>query len=629
MSIRKTRAGLAAVAAAGLITAYGGSAVAQQTPTTTTPIPNEVVPATTPPTPSTTIAPAATPQGWSRYDKVKFAGQGASPKHLTAGAQMTKDDTAPTRGYTAPTSMLADPSNPKVVIAAVAELRGRTCHLVRSTDAGRTWHFTKTPPSPAGYPFCTSTMAGVPEVSIAWGRNHTLYYGLMAYDIVSGQEGPRDGRTSIALARSTDLGDSWTFTMVDNLRGQTDQASGAIPSDTGVTGLSVDSSGPHDVVSVGFSRSYSNAPTGSPLNSPHPMVATSTDDGRTFPAAVDLNTFTNLTRTLDRPYKIIMRTGFGAPFLTAHNGVILAVAGSDFTPQDQPAPPHGAGQGLSPGTFYAYPNPQVVARSTDQGKTWTVKELGPPIYAGTGSMTGLGWTAKGGAKGTFVAVYAGTPETSTTTGIADMVVQRSTDSGLTWSAPLAISDDKPDQFTTSFYPQLQVAPNGRVDAVWLDNRNQADFRFNVRYSYSNDGGTTWAPNVQISDRPVDFNYGISFNSDIRFPPGVASSKYYAAVGWSDTRLATDVSQSQDAFGSVAQFSAQPATTNTTLPIVAGAFGGLLVAGVILLLILTARRRKTEPAVSPSGARPARREPIGADEVDGSRTGARVTPPDTR
>jgi len=85
--------------------------------------------------------------------------------------------------------------------------------------------------------------------------------------------------------------------------------------------------------------------------------------------------------------------------MTVGNGTILAVAGGDFTNQDTPAPPHGAGEGLTPGTFYAYPNPQLVARSTDQGKTWQVKELGPPIYAGTGSMTGLGWTPKGGANG--------------------------------------------------------------------------------------------------------------------------------------------------------------------------------------------------------------------------------------
>jgi hypothetical protein len=576
--------------AAGLMAvASGGTAVARQTPTTT-PVPNQIQPGATP-EPSTTIAPSPTPQNYTRFGKAAFAGPGVRPKSVTAAAQMTKDDTSPTRGFTAPTSMVADPQNPRVIVGAVANLRDRTCHLVRSTDTGRTWHFTKASPSPPSYPFCTSTMSGVPEASLAWGRNHTLYYGLMAYDIISGQEGPRDGRASIALARSTDLGDTWNTTLVENNRGKTDEQSGSIPTDTGVTGLAVDTSGPSDAVSVGYSRSYTNAPTGSPLNNPHPMVATSTDGGNTFGPAVDLNSFTDLTRTLDRPYRIIMRTGFGAPFLTAHNGTIVAVAGSDFTTQDQPAPPHAAGEGLTPGTFYAFPNPQLIARSTDQGKTWQVKELGPPIYAGTGSMTGLGWTPKGGAGGTFVAVYAGTPETSSTTGVADMVVQRSTDGGQTWTPPVAISDDKPEQQVTSFYPQVQVAPNGRVDAVWLDNRDLGDFLFHVRYSFSSDGGVTWAPNTQVDDRPIDYNFGISYNSDIRHPPGVASTKYYAAFGWTDTRLANGDTQTQDAFGSVAVLSSLPATKNTTAPVIAAIFGGLIVAGIVLLVLLAARRRR--------------------------------------
>jgi hypothetical protein len=272
------------------------------------------------------------------------------------------------------------------------------------------------------------------------------------------------------------------------------------------------------------------------------------------------------------------------------------VAGSDFPPASAPAPPHAAGQGLSPGTFYAHPNPQVIARSTDQGKTWTVKELGPPIYAGTGSMTGLGWTPKGGENGTFVAVYAATPERSATTGLADMVVQRSTDDGVTWTPPLAISDDTREQHATNFYPQVQVAADGRVDAVWWDNRGLGDVQFHVRYSYSTDGGQTWAPNVQITDQPVRFNYGYGPVSDLRFPPGVASTKYYAAFGWTDTRLADDVSQTEDVFGSIAQFSPLPTTSNTTWPWVAAAFGGLVVAGVVLLIALTARRRRmgTEP-----------------------------------
>lgn len=580
-------------AAAAALTAASAGSAAAQTPTTeqtTSTTPTNTTATTAAQSPSTTVAPSRpTPEKYTRREKATFGAQAGKPKLLTGGVQMTKEDTAPARGYTAPTSMAADPEDPRVIIGAVANLRARTCHLVRSTDAGRTWTFSKTPPAPRGYPFCTSTMSGVPEASLAWGSNHTIYYGLMAYDIISGQEGPNDGRTSIALARSTDLGDTWKFTMVEDNRPRPPEQGNAILRATGVTGLAVDTSTPRDTVYVAYNQSYLNAPAGSALVNPRPVVATSTDGGETFAPAVNLNDSARLSRTIDgKQYTLLMRTGFGAPYVTAHNGVVLAVAGADFRPGEAPVPPPSAGQGLTAGTFAAIALPQVVARSTDQGKTWEVKELGPPIYTGNGSMTGLGWTREDG--GTFVAIYAGAHEQSATNGVSDVNMQRSTDNGVTWTPPVAINDDRPDEWTLNFYPQLQVAPNGRIDAVWQDNRDLADFRFNVRYTYSTDGGKTWAPSVVVNDRPLDFNFGISFNSDIRFPPGVASTNQYAAIGWADSRLAEQESQTQDAFGSTAQFKALPTTKNTTLPIVAAAFAGLVVAGVILLVIMTARRR---------------------------------------
>jgi hypothetical protein len=588
MRYGKIRAGSAALAAAGLVATLAGSAFAQ-TPTTTTP----GAPSSTAPAPTTTIAPKpATPQNYFRFPKAKFSDSDTKPKTLAA-QQMTKDNTQPTRGYTAPTSIAVDPENPRVIVAAVADLRARTCQLTRSVDAGRTWHFSKAPPSTTSYPFCTSTMAGVPEAMVAFGRNHTLYYGLMAYTIAPG-EGPRDGDTSIAVARSTDLGDTWNFTLVTNNRG----ATGAnAATDTGVTGLSVDTSGARDVVYIGFSRSYPNAPSDSPLKDPIPMVATSTDGAQTFAPPVNLNDSVKMTQNVNgKDYRIIMRTGFGAPFIGAHKGTVLAVAGSDFSAigQDRPTPPPEAGANLTPGTFYAFPLPQLIARSTDQGKTWQVQRLGPNIYAGTGSMTGINWTPKGATNGTWVATYVGTPENSSTTGTADVVTQRSIDDGKTWTAPLAVNDDKPEQHANPFYPNQSEAPNGRIDVVFQDNRDLGDFRFNVMYTYSDDGGVTWAPNVKVTDRPIDFNFGISFNSDIRFPPGVASTNYYAAVGWADTRLATDLTQSQDAFGALAQLKPLPATKNTTAPVIAAIFGGLVAAGVVLLVILLIRRRRESP-----------------------------------
>lgn len=531
------------------------------------------------------------------FPQVEFVQQGVSISRQTAAVQMTKADLSPTRGYSGPTYMLPDPSNPRVIVAATADLRAQVCKLTRSTDAGLTWKILDALPALEGYPFCTSGIAGVAQAPIAFGSDGTLYYALLAF---GEGEGARNGKVSLAVARSTDLGDSWSTTLVSKKRsepGSAPPSTEPAPSVSGVTGLAVDTSGDEDVVHVGFNIRYFPAPPeDSPLNNSQILVATSTDGGASFGEPVDVNTFAKLTEKVDGvDYPIVMTSSFGRPLMLAQDGVLIAIADAR-TPVDQKIPNRDNN----------YPAlPLLVGRSTDQGKTWTVEKLGPPVYTGTGAMTGLKFTPEGG--GTIVAAYAATPGDATTSGTADIVVQRSTDLGLTWSEPLAIDDDKPADNSTSFYPQMGVAPNGRIDVVWQDNRGLADFRINVRYTYSTDGGATWAPNVLVTDQPVDFNLGISFNSDVRQPPGVASTDAYAAIGWADGRLGDQTTRTQDAFSSVAQFAPLPAE-NTLLPKLAAAFGGLLLAGLIIVLYVLLRR-KQDPPSTPAGTH--RKQPVAA------------------
>jgi hypothetical protein len=385
----------------------------------------------------------------------------------------------------------------------------------------------------------------------------------------------------MVLARSKDLGDTWSTTVVDKNRGRPSPA----PLDFG-TSIAVDTSGPRDVVYVSFIQQYIDAPADSPLNDPPAMVSVSTDGGDSFSPPVNINGFSKLTRTIGgKSYPMIMEGWFGAPLVTAHDGVVLVVSGSMNAFNNHPP------GDSSFDTRFSYAMPQVVARSTDQGRTWSFATLGPPIFASVGSQTGLGWTPKGGAMGTFLAAYAATPESATGSGTPDIILQRSTDGGQTWTDPVALDDDSPSGQSASFYPQLGVAPSGRIDVVWQDTRDRSDYHVNVRYTYSADGGATWAPNVEVTDRPINFSLGVSFNSDLRQPPGVASANQYAAFGWADTRLADELTQTQDNFGAIAQFSPVPAKTSTVLPVVAAVFGGLVVAGAVLVVVFLARRRK--------------------------------------
>jgi hypothetical protein len=83
-------------------------------------------------------------------------------------------------------------------------------------------------------------------------------------------------------------------------------------------------------------------------------------------------------------------------------------------------------------------------------------------------------------------------------GTTDVMFVRSTDGGLTFSAPLRINDDGLVN-KWHWFGTFSVAPNGRLDAVWNDSRNASNNTDSqLFYSYSTDAGVTWAPNVAVS-----------------------------------------------------------------------------------------------------------------------------------
>src|SRR5262249_31333641 len=82
----------------------------------------------------------------------------------------------------------------------------------------------------------------------------------------------------------------------------------------------------------------------------------------------------------------------------------------------------------------------------------------------------------------------------------DVMFVRSTDDGLTFSAPLKINDDPVNPNKWHWFGTFSVAPNGRLDAVWYDTRNAANNTDSqLFYSFSTDAGVTWSPNVAVSD----------------------------------------------------------------------------------------------------------------------------------
>ena len=103
----------------------------------------------------------------------------------------------------------------------------------------------------------------------------------------------------------------------------------------------------------------------------------------------------------------------------------------------------------------------------------------------------------------------------------DVMFVRSTDGGLTFSAPIRVNDDVNHQSKWHWLGTLSVAPNGRIDSVWYDTRNAANnIDSQLFYSWSTDAGATWAANIPVSD---------SFNPQAGYPNNNKIGDYITIV----------------------------------------------------------------------------------------------------
>ncbi len=212
------------------------------------------------------------------------------------------------------------------------------------------------------------------------------------------------------------------------------------------------------------------------------------------------------------------------------------------------APPNGYEQSSQPrvasdGTLYVgyqqYTNSNqgcsagvqnVVARSTDGGTTWTYTVL-PIIQGGVclSSQAGRGVFCYDAAGSYFRSrshpimsvhptnpqhvymVYSGGDlETAYScaggTGFhSDTLFRKSTDGGVTWTAPLKINTDPSGK--DQYYPWMDVAPDGTIWVGWHDRREDANnYQHRWYTAYSTDEGTTWTetPVADVMSLPYNF-----------------------------------------------------------------------------------------------------------------------------
>jgi len=554
----------------------------------------------------------------------------ASTPALTKPKQATAGDQDPGRLYSSP-ALAVDPKNPRVIVGGYTDLRTRRCGIVRTVDGGTTWTRPDASPGTAAYPFCLQSQGGVIQAPMAFGGGGMIYMALNGW---GNEEAARTGG-AIMLARSSNLGDSWDTTVVRTARGKVNEdAENLRP----VQSIAVDRhSGKDDVVYVTFALSRPNVAAPNAIPS-QPMVAVSHNGGRTFDDAVSLAGKLFEDQGVRDQALNAVTTTTAAPGGTTTTSTVPP-AGSKAAQPNQAANFGSAGSrnGMiarvdAKGTAYVTwptgtanianspPGGLALSKSTDEGKTWSTSLALPFSYDNaTGGPAGAYPQMQVNPKtGSLHIVYNrnATPELA---GNSDVYERASYDGGKTWTEPKNLTDDDPKTFAAQVFPNLSVAPNGRIDVVWWDTRDVPGQRANdVYYTYSTDDGKTWAKNQRISDLSVDRRLGIwGLNYDIASQPGVASANQYAVIGWDDTRNSDKSVKDnaylggglQDIYVAEAQFAALGGGASSGAKVVLAGIVGLLVVGLALVLVALASKRRSGPA--PARA-PAKKAGVTAD-----------------
>ena len=445
-----------------------------------------------------------------------FPAGGASAQsvegRVTANARVGADNPDPFRGGDIP-AVAADPSDPRHIVMINQNFVAGECEYRVTFDGGRSWEVGKLR-APDGFlspPCRTLSSGGYPHVnqSLAFGTGQNVYTVFdspkgpqQVYGAPSFGQGQAD---SVLVARSSDGGRTFNTAVVAIAAPEGAAFPFYIRPTLGVQarpdgdrlfvaawGVAVTSGGPAD--GAGERRL---------------VTASSVDGGTTWSAPVDASA----------PGEQVREPS--APVVGPDGAVYVAWRNRDIG---------------------AAPSNVIIGKSTDGGGTW-VRTL-------AGAVTGLGQGAGGGmpqlgvdrASGALYLLYQETEPH----GDLDIFFQRSTDGGATWSSPRRVNDDPTGNKIRQHVPHMAVAPNGRIDVVWLDRRHayptpvlpaprgEAD----VYYAHSTDAGRTFSPSRRITDRTINLDMGLI--------PRVGSYSWFGPVAaplgndavffaWSDPR----------------------------------------------------------------------------------------------
>jgi hypothetical protein len=193
--------------------------------------------------------------------------------------------------------------------------------------------------------------------------------------------------------------------------------------------------------------------------------------------------------------------------------------------------------------------PLVLAKSTDGGATFTrtsVDDFAPAPATAVAPAGSAGYPriAVDPKSGALYIVHVGFDFGDD----LDTVLQRSTDGGATWSAPVRVNDDPKGNGVRQLDARVAVAPNGRVDVTWIDLRASYPSAIipkpsgfgDAYYASSSDGGVTFSANRRISDRSINLEEALIPRIGTYVLQGISPAiaplgNDAVAFAWTDTR----------------------------------------------------------------------------------------------
>jgi hypothetical protein len=234
-----------------------------------------------------------------------------------------------------------------------------------------------------------------------------------------------------------------------------------------------------------------------------------------------------------------------------------------------------------------------VARSTDRGVTWKESVADDAIVPTerfivfTPPSPSIAVDRKGDA--VYTAFADGRD------GDADVRLWALREGASRWSAPVRVNDTPKGDETAQYLPALGVAPNGRLDVLYYDRRDDRNNVLNgVSLQSSHDGGRSFEARVKVADKSFSSRIGFGMErdlADLGSRLAIVSTDPRAYAVWTDTRGGSLDTGKQDIARGVVAFNdpARLSGAAKTLLRVGGA--ALIFLAVFVAVILGARPRR--------------------------------------